>query len=240
MVRGAVRREENTGAASGAAEPHRHRVPLGLVMLAQGWITHPQLRQALEAQRERGGRIGERLISECGIEQEQITRGLSVQWNCPVLASAGFHPQSMALVMPRELVEEFEVLPLRVAGSHILYLASEGQLRPALALALEQMTDLKVESGLMNGEELRSAREKLLASAFVTTRSEEISDIDALTARITALVEHKQPVNSRLVRVGHQFWLRFWLENGSLSSSGTVPLSTEDMEDYLFRIGGAA
>ena len=24
-------------------ESHRHRVPLGLVMLAQGWITHPQL-----------------------------------------------------------------------------------------------------------------------------------------------------------------------------------------------------
>ena len=45
-------------------------------MLAQGWITHPQLQKALEAQRENGtGRIGDWLISECGLEAEQITRG---------------------------------------------------------------------------------------------------------------------------------------------------------------------
>ena len=59
---------------SASASPHRHRVPLGLLMLAQGWITHPQLQKALAAQRESGtGRIGEWLMSECGVEAEQIT-----------------------------------------------------------------------------------------------------------------------------------------------------------------------
>ena len=49
MVKAAVNRE--LGEGEEVVAPHRHRVPLGLVMLAQGWITHPQLRQALESQR---------------------------------------------------------------------------------------------------------------------------------------------------------------------------------------------
>ena len=35
-------------------ESHRHRIPLGLVMLEQGWITSGQLRQALDAQKVAG------------------------------------------------------------------------------------------------------------------------------------------------------------------------------------------
>jgi len=53
MVQAAVRREQGDGGTASTA-PHRHRVPLGLLMLAQGWITHPQLQKALAAQRESG------------------------------------------------------------------------------------------------------------------------------------------------------------------------------------------
>ena len=52
MVRAAVRRELGDSGTSIVAASHRHRVPLGLLMLAQGWITHPQLQKALAAQRE--------------------------------------------------------------------------------------------------------------------------------------------------------------------------------------------
>jgi Type II secretion system (T2SS), protein E, N-terminal domain len=150
MVRAAVRGEQSDGTSHVAF--HRHRVPLGLVMLAQGWITHPQLQSALAAQRESGsGRIGDWLIRECGVEADKITRGLSLQWGCPVLTTEGFSPETMSLVMPRIFVEEFEVLPLRVAGSRILYLGSSNRLDAATALALEQMTELKVESGVVDG-----------------------------------------------------------------------------------------
>ena len=102
LVRAAVKRETGDRHAVQDAEPHRHRVPLGLVMLAQGWITNPQLQAALKSQRASGkGRIGDWLVSECGLEAEQVTRGLSVQWSCPVLSLDGFVPQEMALVMPR-------------------------------------------------------------------------------------------------------------------------------------------
>jgi hypothetical protein len=164
MVRAALRREHGDGLSEGSATPHRHRVPLGLLMLAQGWITQPQLQRALAAQRENGtGRIGDWLMSECGVSASRITRGLSMQWGCPVLTAEGFSPEAMSLVMPKVFVEQFGVLPLRVAGSRILYLGSTNRLDASAALATEQMSELKVESGVIEGSIYEPARDKLLA-----------------------------------------------------------------------------
>jgi hypothetical protein len=234
MVRAALKRETGDGIA---ALPHRHRIPLGLLMLAQGWITQQQLRQALEAQRQNGtGRIGEWLIAECGLEAEQITRGLSMQWNCPVLGIEGFSPEAMALVMPATFVEEFGLLPLRVAGMRILYLAFEDRLDASAALAVEQMTGLKVESGILNEIQFRAARSRLLQRHAAETRIESASDADSLAGRITAILEQKQPVASRLVRLHRYYWLRLWLERGTTGKMGVLPVSGEDMRDYVFTI----
>lgn len=237
IVRAAVRRETMDGVAGEVTEPHRHRVPLGLLMLAQGWITHSQLRQALEAQRLNGtGRIGEWLIAECGLESEQITRGLSMQWNCPVLGTEGFSAEAMALVMPAIFIERFGLLPLRVAGKRILYLAFEDRLDASAGLAIEQMTELKVESGVLNEVQFQAAKRKILQSDAVEMKLEVMSDVDTLAGRITAILEQKQPVASRLVRLHQYYWLRLWLERGSRGKVGNLPVSGEDIRDYVFTI----
>jgi Type II secretion system (T2SS), protein E, N-terminal domain len=241
IVKAAINREMGEGEGEVAATPHRHRVPLGLVMLAQGWITHPQLRQALEAQRANGrGRIGDWLVAECGLETEQITRGLSMQWSCPVLSMKGFEPEAMALAVPRVFVEEFGVLPLRVAGQRILYLAFEEQLDASVALAVEQIAELKVESGLMDGPQFREAQATLMQCNAVDANIEGVTSMVSLAARITAILEQKQPVAARLVRLRQYYWLRLWLESGAMSGSGSLPRSKEDMGDYIFTIGARA
>jgi hypothetical protein len=238
MVRAAVRRELGDG-ASLSSVPHRHRVPLGLLMLAQGWITHPQLQKALAAQRESGtGRIGEWLMTECGLEAEQIVRGLSMQWGCPVLTTEGFSPEAMALVVPKVFVEEFGLLPLRVAGSRILYLGFADRLDASAAFATEQMTELKVESGVVEGGSFEAARSRLLACDGVETRLEAAEDKDAMSARITAILEQKQPIASRLVRLHQYYWLRMWLESGALGrAAGNLPVTSEDVKDHVFTLG---
>ncbi|MBB5338553.1 hypothetical protein [Tunturiibacter gelidoferens] len=237
MVRAAVRRELGDGGTSAVLSPHRHRVPLGLLMLAQGWITHPQLQRALAAQRENGtGKIGEWLLSECGVEAEQITRGLSMQWGCPVLTTEGFSPESMALVMPKVFVERFGLLPLRVAGSRILYIGFMDNQDASSALAIEQMTELKVESGVVEGAPFEAARSKLLACDGVETKLETAEDRDSMAARITAILEQKQPVAARLVRLHQDYWLRMWLESGTVGRAGSLPVSHEDVKDHVFTI----
>jgi hypothetical protein len=239
MARAAVGRELGNGASASAA-PHRHRVPLGLLMLAQGWITHPQLQKALAAQRESGtGRIGDWLMSECGLDAEQITRGLSMQWGCPVLTTDGFSPEAMALVMPRIFVERLGLLPLRVAGSRILYLGFADRLDASAALATEQMTELKVESGVLVDAQFETARSRLLACDGVELKIEAAEDKDAMAARITAVLEQKQPIASRLVRLHQYYWLRLWLETGTVGKAGSLPLTSEDMNDHVFTLGPA-
>ena len=240
MVRAAVRREFGDGLLAMEVS-HRHRVPLGLVMLAQGWITQPQLRKALDAQREnRTGRIGDWLVSECSVDRERVTRGLSVQWNCPVLTTEGFHPEAMALVMPRIFIEKFGLLPLRVAGSRILYLGFEERLDASAALALEPMTELHPESGLVSGAQFQTARGRLLECDSVETKLEAVADTDALSGRITAVLEQKQPLGSRLVRLHEYYWLRMWLESAAIGKAGSLPATADDMFDYVFTVGGRA
>lgn len=238
MVRTALRREAAHGAMAETSAPHYHRVPLGLLMLSQGWITAPQLRRALEAQRQNGtGRIGEWLIAECGLEAEQITRGLSMQWNCPVLSVEGFSPEAMALVMPEVFVERFGLMPVRIAGSRILYLAFEDHLDASASLAIERMTGLTVASGILNEVQFRAARSRLLECGHVETKLEGVSDADTLAGRITAILEQKQPVASRLIRLHHFYWLRLWLESGAVGKLGRFPVNGEDMLDYVFTVG---
>ncbi len=238
MVQSAVRRELGDGVVVGPVAPHRHRVPLGLLMLAQGWITHPQLQRALAAQRESGtGRIGDWLISECGLDAEQITRGLSMQWGCPVLTTEGFSPEAMALVIPRIFVEKFGLLPLRVAGSRILYLGFADRLDASAAFATEQMSELKVESGVVEGAQFEVARRRFLACDGVEMKVEVAEDKDAMAGRITAVLEQKQPIASRLVRLHQYYWLRMWLESGALGQVGSLPATGEDVRDYVFAVG---
>ena len=237
MVRAAVRRESGDGVRAGGGKPHRHRVPLGLVLLAQGWITHPQLQRALEAQKASGqGRIGDWLVQGGGLEEEQVTRGLGVQWNCPVLALEGFSPKDMALVMPKRFVAEFGVVPLRVAGRSRLYVAFADRLDPVTSLGVEQMSGLAVENGLLGGTEFAAARAGVLEADGVPVTMASAGDVDALTAAVTKMLAQKQPVASRLVRVHQYYWLRMWQESGSFSGVGALPAGPGEVEDCLFTV----
>jgi hypothetical protein len=157
-----------------------------------------------------------------------------------MLTANGFTPRTMALVLPRLFVEEFGMLPLRVAGSRILYLGFEDHLDASVAFALEQMTELKVENGLMPTEEFAAARQNLLEYEGVPIKMENVDEPDALAARITAILEQMQPVASKLVRMHRYFWLRLWLERGARGVQGALPRDREDTFDYVFKVGGNA
>ncbi len=237
IVASAVRRELGDGAETQPDQPHRHRVPLGLVLLAQGWITHPQLQAALAAQRASGeGRIGDWLIRHTGLPEDRIARGLGVQWNCPVLALEGFSPRAMALVMPKRFVTEFGLVPIRVAGSTILYVAFQERMKAAAAFSLEHMSGLKVESGLLTTTLLDSARRRLLDAEAVPSHMRVVADCDELAAAVAKLLDQKQPVESRLVRMHQYYWLRMWMEEGAIPTTGSLPTSAQDVEDQVFMI----
>ncbi len=238
MVAAALRREGGGDDVAEGDGRHRHRVPLGLVLLSQGWITHPQLRHALESQRRAGrGRIGRWLIDEFGLKEEHVTRALSVQWSCPVLPMEGFDPAAMALTVPRVLVERLGLVPVRIAGERTLYLAFEDHVDASAAFAMERMNGLKVQSGVAGGTQLRRARERLLASEFVDAKLEQAADADAIRGKIASAIWKLQPKASRVVRVHGFYWLRMWLESGAMRrEDGGFPATKEDVVDRMYEV----
>jgi hypothetical protein len=202
-------------------------------MLEQGWITSRQLRSAIEAQRTSGGRLGQWLVRCEGISETLVTRALSLQWSCPVLALEFHDAQALAPVVPRLFVDAFGALPLRLAAGKLLYLGFEERLDPVLALAIERMTGLRVESGLVAESEFRPAHQRMLGATFPAMELLETSSEPILVRALTRVLERARPVESRLVGVHDCLWLRMWNKApaGNDAISGSV-------QDVIATVGG--
>ncbi len=210
MIDVALRREMDARTAS--SQTRDHRVPLGLAMLEQGWITGVQLRRALEAQRSAGGgRLGYWLVRGQGVSELLVTRALGIQWSCPVMSAESSAAEGLATLVPRLFVDAFGALPLRVAAGRILYLGFEDRLDPVLALGVERMTGLRVECGLVAGSAFRPAHAEMLKATYPEVELIEASSETSLAQALARILERARPVDSQLVRVHDCFWLRMWL-----------------------------
>lgn len=190
-------------------EARRHRIPLGLVMLEQGWITSAQLRGALAAQRAAGaGRIGYWLVHGQGVSEQMVTRALGLQSACPMLGLEGHEPESMAVFLPRLFLDAFGTLPIRSVAGKLLYLGFDTRPDPVLALAVERMTGLRVESGLVPDSLFRPAHARMLAATFPGVELIEAVSERVLAHELARRVERMRPVNCRLVRLHDCFWMR--------------------------------
>ena len=222
-MRAAVRRELSGRAA--AQERHRHRLPLGLLMLEQGWITERQLRSAVENQRAHGaGRIGQWLMAREGVAEQMVTRALGLQWSCPVLPLPAHDPNALAPLLPRFFVDAFGALPLRLAGTRVLYLGFEDRLDPILALALERLSGLRVETGIVATSQFAPVHARMLESDFPPVELMEAASEPVLVRALTRRIEQIRPVESRLVRVHDCLWLRLWTapQTGPVAAASSI------------------
>jgi hypothetical protein len=168
-----------------------------------------------------------------GVSEQLVTRALGLQWSCPVLPIDYHDPEGLSPLLPRLFVDAFGALPLRVAAGKLVYLGFEDRLDPAVALAVERMTGLRVESGLVPGSQFRPTHSRMLEAKFPPVELLEASSEPALVRALTRAVERKKPVESRLVRVHDLLWLRMW--HGR--QAGPVPEASA-VEDMICTIAG--
>jgi hypothetical protein len=227
-VRAAVLRESKGRAA--AREPYRHRVPLGLLMLEKGWITENQLRGAVASQKEHGGRLGGWLVRQHGVSADLVTRALALQWSCPVLSTGAQDAARLSSLVPRLFVDAFGAVPLKLAAGKVLYLGFEDRLDPVLARAIERMTNLRAECGVVADAEFGGSHERALRAKYPPVELVEAASEELLARAMARALEKAKPAEARLVRVHDFLWLRM-LRTADVLEAGAV-------EDVIGTVAG--
>lgn len=208
-LKDALRREFQYGPC--AETQHRHRTPIGLLMLAHGWINRAQLQNALSSQqRTRQGRLGEWLMKQGATDEAHVTRALALQWSCPVLMSAPTD-SDRECIMPRILIEQTDGLPLRAGSQNLLYVGFEESIDPVVTLAVQRINGQPVESGIVPTSLFRSARARLLAGTFPHVQVADAVDLSAAAHLLARAIENACPIAAQLVRVHRNAWLRMWV-----------------------------
>lgn len=243
LVEQAVERELGDGTPL-EPQQHQHRIPLGLLMLSQGWITQEQLRTALEAQRASGkGRIGAWLMRQCDLPEERVTRALSMQWGCPVLSLANHQPEMVATMIPRILLDTYGMVPLRTGSSRLAYLAFEDRMDSTVALAVGRMSGLRIETGVVTGSQFLHAHERMMAAVFPKSQLIEAKNTSVVAREVASAVERVRPHHAKLVRMHRHFWLRLWRTaanvhaiSGMHAGVPSVVPRIHQVEDVLIRL----
>src|SRR3954469_10832857 len=115
--------------SSAIAEAPRKAAPrplagllLGEILLAHGAVSRAEVEEALQAQAERGGRIGELLVSLKACSEEQVLKGLAAQLELPYQMRIGAEDIAQDLVakVPINFAKQARILPLRADTDQVV------------------------------------------------------------------------------------------------------------------------
>ncbi len=91
---------------------------LGELLRERNIITETQLAKALAAQREKGGLIGEILISLGFAREDEIAQALAIQYGFPYLPLDNYEIDTEAVkIIPLETARKLGVIPIDKMGS---------------------------------------------------------------------------------------------------------------------------
>jgi hypothetical protein len=188
-----------------------NRIPLGLLMVARGKLTHLEVRAALEAQRRAHyGKIGD-WIEKLGFATEhEVTTALALQWGCPVASSINLTTTGSPGSIPLPILEAFQMLPLNyVTSSNTLYVACGERVDHAAFYAIEKILDCRTQPCVSSrkdiARQLDSMRQLPRPSDVEFGPMNDLAEMASIAASYTARLT---PDQVRLSRVGHFIWLR--------------------------------
>ncbi len=102
------------------------RVPLGQLLVAEGFISDTQLHQALHVGSQTGERLGEVVVRQGLASEEDIARLLAEQWDLSYVdrASIWFDADALAR-LSREDAQRIEAMPTRVQDGRVVVAVAE-------------------------------------------------------------------------------------------------------------------
>jgi type IV pilus assembly protein PilB len=146
---------------------------LGEILVRENLLTPQQLREALDYQREHGGRLGFNLVKLGLVSDDMVTAVLSRQYGVPSVNLDLFEVDPAVLrLIPREVAEKYSVLPLSRVGATLTL----AMVDPTNVFAMDDikfMTGLNIEPVVVSEAGVQEAIEHYYAQ----TREIELSSL---------------------------------------------------------------
>lgn len=132
------------------------RIPLGEYFVKAGIISEDDLEKALQLQKQRGGYLGQILVTEGWITEQTLCKTISettsVNWGAVDCILIDW---SVIQLVPKSVAVTFNVLPIFV-HRNILHLAMENPSDTSMLKFIEFKTGMPVKPLLAPVEQLRS------------------------------------------------------------------------------------
>src|SRR3954471_5574760 len=138
---------------------------LGEILVRENLLTPQQLREALEFQREHGGRLGFNLVKMGMVSDDMITAVLSRQYGVPSVNLELFDvDESVIRLIPRDVADKYSVLPLSRVGATLTL----AMVDPTNVFAMDDikfMTGLNIEPVVVSEASVQEAIAKYYGSS---------------------------------------------------------------------------
>src|SRR5712671_5236384 len=145
-------------------EPNKMSAKLGEILVRENLISPQHLRQALDYQREHGGRLGFNLVKLGLVSDDTITAVLSRQYGIPSVNLDLFDIEDSVLrLIPQEVAQKYSVLPLSRVGATLTL----AMVDPTNVFAMDDikfMTGLNVEPVVVAEASIQQAISKYYSS----------------------------------------------------------------------------
>jgi type IV pilus assembly protein PilB len=150
-------------------------VRLGDLLLKEKRITQEQLQEALNLQRQKGGKLGIALVTLGYAKESEITALLSKQFGVPSIAIAQFtiDPAIIKLV-PAETAQKYQIIPLSRSGATLTIAMTD----PTNVFAMDDikfMTGYNVEPVVASESEVEEALQRYYGKAAASAGGGEPS-----------------------------------------------------------------
>jgi len=130
---------------------------LGEILVRENLLTPHQLREALEFQREHGGRLGFNLVKMGMVSDDMITAVLSRQYGVPSVNLELFDiDETVIRLIPRDVADKYSVLPLSRVGATLTL----AMVDPTNVFAMDDikfMTGLNIEPVVVSEASVQDA-----------------------------------------------------------------------------------
>jgi general secretion pathway protein E len=101
--------------------------PIGEILRAIAGLGEAALEEALRAQADEGGRLGEILLSKKAVTSEDVAKALALQLDLPYVAQVSLDAVDVELLrqVPINFAKQALILPLRLEGESVALLVAD-------------------------------------------------------------------------------------------------------------------